>query len=535
MGLIFTALIIMAGTMLSSFAAVGFSRQRTEATALADQALEQMRALPANQLFMSTGDIATDGQLLPSGCVSTGTCTFNGRTVPMTNFGAAPPTTPLVPSHIATRTALPGTTTYTVASYLTLDPTDASNQTLVATVQVKWNNPQKGGVQPNVQVESKIYNGKFSDAGPGVHTFAATAQGLPGGILVSGTLLNRSLANLAMNFPSVTAGLNGTSLPGTTDVGRAGNAVSSTVAADTVSAASVALVSTGAASASAQSLAGAIPAVNGTNTQTANPTVLSLPGSSGLNVGSIVGNFAAGASNKTDAIAATQADGRATIPSGNMPASTLGLGYGRSVATQTGLISADLSLLGAVNIGLVSAQPTGNAAPGPDMATVQQNGTAANPFAQTITASAQKALTELDVLTILGNPTVKLTGFQASATSCAAGPLNPSGCAGTPAPASAGQLTIAGLLSIPLAGATPATITIPSIDVNVGLLLSIVRVQASGSVTIGAVPSTSGGTASVPSPVTVNIHLLVSLLGVNLTDLNISVSLGTISTSASYS
>ena len=38
--------------------------------------------------------------------------------------------------------------------------------------------------------------------------------------------------------------------------------------------------------------------------------------------------------------AATQADGRATIPSGNMPASTLGLGYGRSVATQTGEVTA---------------------------------------------------------------------------------------------------------------------------------------------------------------------------------------------------
>jgi hypothetical protein len=209
------------------------------------------------------------------------------------------------------------------------------------------------------------------------------------------------------------------------------------------------------------------------------------------------------------------------------------LGYGRSVATQSGIISADLSLLGAVNIGLVSATPTGNSAPGPDMATVQQNGTATTPFAQTVTASAQKALTELDVLTILGNPTVKLTGFKAAATSCAAGPANPGGCTGTPAPTNAGQLVIAGLLNIPLAGATPATITIPSINLNTGL----VNIQATGSVTIGATPSTTGNTATVPSPVTVNVHLVVSLLVglVTLTDLNISVNLGTITTSASYS
>jgi hypothetical protein len=534
MGVIFTALLVMALTMLSSFAAVGFSRQRSEATALADQSLEQMRALPANLLFMSSSDLGSDTQVVPAGCAAAGiTCSFNSREVPVANFGASPPTGPLVP-HIATRTALPGNTVYTIASYISYDPLDSTKQTLIATVQVKWSSPQKGGVKPNLQVESKIYNGKFSDAGPGIHTFTATAQGTPGGILVSGTLLNRSLANLAMNFPSVNAGLSGTSLPGTTDVGKAGNPVSASVSADTISAATLALVSTGAASASAQSLAGAVPAVSPVGTQTANPTVLNLPASQGLNVGSLTGNFAAGASNKTEAIAATSADGRVTIPTGggNMP-NTPQLGYGRSVATQSGIISADLSLLGAVNIGLVSATPTGNSAPGPDMATVQQNGTATTPFAQTVTASAQKALTELDVLTILGNPTVKLTGFKAAATSCAAGPANPGGCTGTPAPTNAGQLVIAGLLNIPLAGATPATITIPSINLNTGL----VNIQATGSVTIGATPSTTGNTATVPSPVTVNVHLVVSLLVglVTLTDLNISVNLGTITTSASYS
>src|SRR5580704_12419644 len=209
LGVMFSALTVLAYTMLSGLSAVGESRQRTEATALANQSLEQIRALPASQLYMSVSDVTGDPLLIACGSA---TC-FNGRTVPTANFGASTISADPLSPHIKTVTALPGSTIYTLKSYVTTDPTDPTGHTLVATVMASWSSAEKGGVASSLQVESKIYNAQFNEAPPLVHTFTAAATGSPGTITVSGTVLGASLANITFNMPSTAAGMNGTSLP----------------------------------------------------------------------------------------------------------------------------------------------------------------------------------------------------------------------------------------------------------------------------------------------------------------------------------
>ena len=246
MGVIFSTLLLLAHTMFTSFSAVGFSRQRTEATALANQALEQVRALPFDLLSMSLPDLAGGGDTQVKTCQAplTGYCFPNltGRVIPAAVYGTGTPTTPFFnsvahpanqPDHVTTKVGNPGITTYTIKSFITIDPTDLTGQTKVATVQVSWTPAQVGGVSPNVQVETKIHTSPFSESPPGstttttvaaVHGYTALAQSQAGSIVVSGTVVNLNAANVTFNLPNTKAYLSGNTTVGTS-TGPAGNLV----------------------------------------------------------------------------------------------------------------------------------------------------------------------------------------------------------------------------------------------------------------------------------------------------------------------
>lgn len=527
----FSALLVLGYTMFSGLSAVGFSRQRTEATALANQALEKIRALPGSQLYLSASDIGSDSQL--TACAG-GTC-FNGRKVPTANYASTPVASPLVP-HITTATALPGTTVYTIKSYVSIDPNDTTGHTLIATVQVSWSGSQIGGVGNSVQVESKLYSSQYNEAAPAVHSFLANATGGPGTITVSGTVLGSNLLNVSFNMPSTSAQLSGTSIPGTTNVGASGTPVSASIAQSGITAGSVSVMNTAATTASAQSAANASPAGQ---TSTATPTVLNtLSSTLGVDLGTLSGSASAGSSESASAEAASSANGT-TPTSGSPTLPSNGLGYGRGTASQSGVIGANLNVSALVNllgIGLVSLTPTGNTTP--DYATVAQNGTASAPGAQTYTASADQQFSELDVLNItaagaqlLGGPLIKLTGFQQSISACA-GP----GTCGASGSTDTGSISILGGTPISvqnlLDGAVPVS-TLNSLISGVSFnLAGLTTLTVTGTgISVGSVATAT----TVPAPLSISLHASANLAGVNLLNVDITVTLGSVSASASYS
>ncbi|MDQ1427508.1 MAG: hypothetical protein QOK39_984 [Acidimicrobiaceae bacterium] len=557
LGVIFATLLVLAFTMFSSFAAVGFSRQRTEASALANQTIEQIRALPHDMLFMSQTDLAAGGDSQVVACTApAGSYCFltaSGRQIPTATFGTATTASPFfnpavhspatAPDHFAHHTGQPGITDYTVKSYVTLDPTDPL--TRIVTVQVNWTQSQVGGVKPNVQVESKIYTSPFSENSPGAtttttvapnHGWTANAQSLPGTITVSGTVLNLNAANVQFNLPTATSYLSGSTAAGGTSTGPAGHLVTAGTASSGISAANLSIINTPGAIATATSPIGS--ATNGPNTVSATPGLLnSLPGSVNqctvLLVCTLIGGtmnaqVSAGSVTTGAAVAASSAGGTANVPSGVIP-TTPGLGYGKAAATQTGPISSNLGLNVAgvplLNLGLVNLVPTGNA--NPDTATVAQNGSSGVPLGQTYTASATKSFTELDVLS--GLPVVgtliKISGFQASASACA----GPGSCAAATA-SQQGSIAIAGIVNpISLVSAVP--ITVPPVNVSTGIL----NIAVTATVAIGSATTTGTNSASVTSPVSINVHLGISTLLGTLVDVNVVVNLGSVTTSASYS
>ncbi len=532
----FTALLVMAYTMLTGLSSVGYSRQRTEATALANQALEQIRALPASELYMSTSDISSD----PTQLVSCGSSTcFNGRIVPIANFGSSPSTTPFTPNHITTTTALPGNTVYTVKSYLTFDPSDTTNHTLIATVQVSWSNPVVHGVDTSVQVESKIYNAQYNEAAPGIHTFTANASSGPGTITISGTVLGSNLANIVFSLPSTSAGMNGTSIPNTTNVGAASGPVNAGIAPSQVTAASLQLLNTPAATASAQSLAG-----NGANgqTNTSTPTAVgSLPGALGLvDAGTLTGTVSVGSTESASAEATSSAGG-GTITSGSPAPPTNGLGFGRGTASQTGAVGANLSVLGllganVLGIGLVDLTPTGNSLP--DYSQVAQNGTSGSPQTQTFNATASQQFGDINILNLsaLGlplfpGPVLQLSGFVQTASACA-GPVT---CTPTPQ-VDTGSLSILGGTPVSITDLLDGKVLLSSVNsLLTGVNISLAGLTTLGITGTGITLGTNQSPGSVPSPLSVNLQVSASLLGVSLLNLTINITLGSASASASYS
>ncbi len=537
-----TALLVLAGTMYSAFGSIGFSRQRDTATELANQAMEQIRALNFSDLVMSVTDLSGDS-LVTCGA----SCTFGSppRTIPTVSSGALPPA-PLYPHSSTTTPAVgsssPGPATYTISSYLTFDPS-GNTQARVATVRVSWNHPVKGA-SALVQIESTIFASGPLARGTG-HAWSAQATDSPGNISVSGTLLGLNLAQVQFGPGSATAGIGvDSSATALGDVGQ-----------NKLQLLNQPLLSTPESKVTATSTAG--QGIDGPKSDTQSDNgVIGQTQQSILNlidVGQLGFTGGAGLTGTTKAIAASSAAGAANLSGQTMPNSSLP--YAQGYASQTGPLSLGLNLsllnllgvtLGSTATSLISITPLGNGTP--DMATVCQQSSpgagcanalpsSANPavvgstgvtqpassfLGPSIVAQAQKSFSDISVLPLLSRPLLQIKGFQAAA-SAAAGPgISNSGKAsstalsitvlGNPVPLGAGNI---------LAPVSNATTTVSTVLGNLGVTANL---------TVGSA-TPSGNSALVTAPIALTVA--VSLAG--LLAVNITVNLGTVSASASYS
>jgi prepilin-type N-terminal cleavage/methylation domain-containing protein len=174
LGVILVALLALAYTATIGFSDIALARQRQGANGLANQTMEQVRALPFDTLKagLSNADLAGGGDaniVLNGACGAPTVYCYNGETIPRGNNAGV---VPLVP-HRQTLTV--GPTTYTVAVYVTYYNNVQTANTFRITVSVSWANPVVKGVASKVTTQSIAYSasGCLSTA---THPFSAPCQ-----------------------------------------------------------------------------------------------------------------------------------------------------------------------------------------------------------------------------------------------------------------------------------------------------------------------------------------------------------------------
>lgn len=182
-GILFTALTALAYTSTVAFVDIGLARQRQAATGLANQALEQVRALPYEVLVrgLANSDLATaDPNILVAG----GEYRFEGERIPHADITG--PVKPLVP-HRSTATV--GPTLYTVSVYPTFYGDDMTAGIYRVSVLVDWTTPVRQGVSTQVRTSTLVHTRSTPFPGPRQPFFYGTAASQPGGSIdVAGTL-----------------------------------------------------------------------------------------------------------------------------------------------------------------------------------------------------------------------------------------------------------------------------------------------------------------------------------------------------------
>ena len=191
MGVILIALIAMAYTVTVSLSNVAFARQRDGANALADQAMEQIRALPFTtlQAGLDNTDLAntTDTNILKNGQGGCPAGSFCFRVTPsaaqcpsgVPGYGERIPhgtngnVVPLVP-HQQTQTV--GPTTYVISVYVSYLCDSMASNTFRVTVMVSWPNAAIRGVSSNVTTQSVFYSQSGGCVGSQTHPYAAPCQ-----------------------------------------------------------------------------------------------------------------------------------------------------------------------------------------------------------------------------------------------------------------------------------------------------------------------------------------------------------------------
>jgi prepilin-type N-terminal cleavage/methylation domain-containing protein len=180
LGIILVAMVALAYTATIGFTDIGFARQRQSANELADQSMEQIRALPFTTLAKGLDNTDLANSILPGpnfdpNIVKNGPCgaplvyCYNGEQIPR---GANANVVPLVPHR---NTIVVGPTAYTVATYVTWYNNVTTANTFRLTVQVSWANPLRKGVLSKVTTQSIAFSasGCLSSA---THPFSAPCQ-----------------------------------------------------------------------------------------------------------------------------------------------------------------------------------------------------------------------------------------------------------------------------------------------------------------------------------------------------------------------
>lgn len=406
LGVLFFVLAGLAHQMTAAFGSVLFARQRQVATAMANEMLEQVRAVPFGSMVMGNADLAgslaTDPALSATGSGQTLVYRFRGREVVRAEVASQPP---LVP-HVSLVTGS-DSTPYTRAIYVTVAPGGDPGVRLV-TARVSWARAGRQGAQPLVEVETLVNDHACTaQAGPRPceSYWYSSADAAAAKVQITGTMPGRSgidtLLTLAKGSSQViTEQLTEVTAVSTT-AGATANATgltSQTVGAGAATASGDDAVTTPRGSYDGPPLTGPATAAS-----------TSLSGAGGeLLSGTVAASVGAGGT--AGAAAAAQAAGQAPPMGGLMD--TDGLGHGRMSASQPGMGSATLTLntdngnLGTAALLSASASPTGSSGsadrqPGPNTAISDDD---------SIVGTTTRALGTVDLLGLPSSYVVPSTG-----------------------------------------------------------------------------------------------------------------------------
>lgn len=159
LGVMFVSLLILMSTSMIAFKDVGMARQRQAATGIANDLMEQVRAMPVPDL--DKGLDSTDAAFLDDAEAVSCSGVFHFRscdgekllTTPGSDAGS-----PLVP-HRTTVTLNQSPTVYTSHVYvMEADPDDVPESgAYQVVVVVTWPNPMRGGAIPKVETRTLLY------------------------------------------------------------------------------------------------------------------------------------------------------------------------------------------------------------------------------------------------------------------------------------------------------------------------------------------------------------------------------------------
>ena len=196
-GVIVTALTLVSSVITTGVVQTGVARQRQSADGLANQVLEQIRSLPFTkvQAGLKSTDTSGDSNIVATGC-PTAPC-FGGERL-VTSAGLAN-LDPLVPHQ---KTVTVGPTTYTVSSYVTYYENNITANTYRTTVYVTWTH---NGTASKVQAQTIIFSpssclstATHPVSGPCNPSFSSHAVSDAPNISISGSVAGTTLDHLQL-------------------------------------------------------------------------------------------------------------------------------------------------------------------------------------------------------------------------------------------------------------------------------------------------------------------------------------------------
>ena len=172
MAILFGTTLAMITMAAAAFAPTALARQRQTATGLADQAMEQIRALPFDtvKLGLDNTDLqnTTDPNIVKNCGGVNGEYCYGSERIP---HGTNASVVPLVPHQ---RTVTVRAVTFTVSTYISYYQNDISTNTFRLTVIVSWTSPEvRRATQVQVQTVVNSPAGCLSTA---THPFSAPCQ-----------------------------------------------------------------------------------------------------------------------------------------------------------------------------------------------------------------------------------------------------------------------------------------------------------------------------------------------------------------------
>lgn len=206
LGVILVALLAMAYTATIGFSDIALARQRQSANGLANQTVEQVRALPFDTLKagLANNDVGADPNITLNTCgvPPPNVSCFGGERIPT---GNNPPVEPLVPHQ---RAVVVGPTTYTISTYVTYFNNDVSSNAFRITVRVNWTNPARQGVSTQVETQTVAFSGQgclstatHPFAGPCQPFFYGSASSSQGRMEVTGQIADIEFESASLPLP----------------------------------------------------------------------------------------------------------------------------------------------------------------------------------------------------------------------------------------------------------------------------------------------------------------------------------------------